>query len=47
MEEGSFAFFSVVIDITISQKEMRRETCQCIEIQNEGNRGPSTVRIYS
>jgi hypothetical protein len=49
MEKGSFAFFSLVIDITIGilQKELRSETCQCIEIQNEGNGGPSTVRIYS
>jgi hypothetical protein len=33
--------------IGIPQKDMMSETCQYIEIQNEGNRSPSTVRIYS
>jgi hypothetical protein len=48
IENGSFAFFSVIIDITvgISQKDTS-EIHQYIEIQNEGNAGPSTVRIHS
>jgi hypothetical protein len=49
VKKGSFAFYSVMIDVTVctSQKDMMSEIHQYFEIQSEGNGGPSTGRLYS
>jgi hypothetical protein len=45
---ASVAFFSIMIDTTldISKKDMISEIYQYIEIQNDENGDPSTIKIY-